>query len=73
MREGSPPHVSRITCHVSHVMFYMSRVTYHMSHVTYHTILFFFYKVVKLAGGGSVNNGATPSSLLKYPFEGVVS
>ena len=40
--------VSRITCHMSHV-------TCHVSHVT-----FFFYKVLKLIGGGSVINRAYP-------------
>ena len=39
------------TCHMSHV-------TCHVSHVTFS--YFFFYKVVKLVGGGSVINGAYP-------------
>ena len=56
MRECSHPqtcHVSRVTCHVS-------RVTCHVSRVRF--FFFFFDKVVELIGGGSVINGATPSS-----------
>ena len=47
----------RVTCHVS-------RVTCHMSRVTSHIYIFFFRggKEVKLVGGGSVINGASPSS-----------
>ena len=41
----------------------MSRVTCHMSRVTNIIIIFFVLeKEVKLVGGGSVINGATPSS-----------
>ena len=36
-------------------MCHVSPVTYHVSHVT--LLSFFFYKVVKLVGGGSVING----------------
>ena len=41
---------------------------HHVAHVMCHKLLgvrcnFFFYKVVELVGGGSVINGATPSSL----------
>ena len=42
-------HVSCVMCHVSHVMCQMSH-------------FFFSDKVVKLSGGGSVINGAYPSS-----------
>ena len=47
--------VSGVTCHVS-------CVTCHMSHVTCH-FFFLLDKVLELIGGGSVINGATPSSL----------
>ena len=50
-------------CHMSRVRCHMSHVTCHLSHVTY----IFFYKVVKLVGGGSVIDGATPSSLYIQP------
>ena len=59
----TPPNVSHVTCFVSCVTCHMSRVRYHVSHVTCHNIFFiyfFFYKVVKLIGGGSVINGAYP-------------
>ena len=46
---------------MSHVTCDMSRDTCHESHVII-TIVYFFYKVVKLVGGGSVINGVTPSS-----------
>ena len=46
-------HVSPVTCHVSHVIC-------HMSHI------FFFYKLVKLVGGGSVINGANPFSFFFF-------
>ena len=49
-------HTSRFTCHVS-------IVTCHMSHINLIFFFFFFDKVVKLIGGGSVINGAYPSSL----------
>ena len=49
--------MSRVTCHVSHVMC-------HLSHVMCQ--IFFFYKVVKLIGGGSVINGAYPVKYLMY-------
>ena len=52
--------MSRVTCHVSRVMCHVSRVTCHMSHVFFFV---FFDKLVELIGGGSVINGATPSSL----------
>ena len=61
MREGLPAptyHVSCVMCQVSHVMC-------HMSHVNFF-LIFFQDIVVKLVGGGSVINGATPSSLLLY-------
>ena len=47
----------------------MSRVTCHVSHVTCNVSLFFFLdKVVKLIGGGSVINGAYPSSFFEAPM-----
>ena len=55
----TPPNMSRVTCHLSRVKCHVSHVTCHMLHVTCH-IFFFFYKVVKLIGGGSVINGAYP-------------
>ena len=54
-------HMSRVMCHMSFVMCYMSCVTCHVSHVTIFLIIF-LDKVVKLVGGGSVINGAAPSS-----------
>ena len=54
-------HVSRVTCHVSYVMCHMSRVRCNF--------LFFFEKEVKLVGGGSFINGATPSSLISGKFD----
>ena len=42
-------HMSRVTCHVTYVTCHMSCVSCHM---------YFFYKVVELAGGGSVINWA---------------
>ena len=59
----TPPPLLRewghVTCHISHVTCHLSRVTCHMSH-----FFLFFYKVLELIGGGSVINGAYPSSLL---------
>ena len=57
MREGSPPptsHVAHVVvmCHVSYVMCHVSCVSCHMSHV--YIFIFFWDKVVKTAGGGSV-------------------
>ena len=49
--------MSCVKCHMSRVM-----VMCHMSRVTCHI----FFKVVKLVCGGSVINGATPSSLFIY-------
>ena len=45
---------------MSCVIYHMSRVTCYMSHVHF----FFFYKVVKLIGGGSVINEAYPIQFL---------
>ena len=60
----TPP--KHVTCHMSHVTCHVSHVTCHVSHVTCHMSLFYFLffsdKVVELIGGGSVINGATPSS-----------
>ena len=56
LRECSPPttyHMSHVACLVLCVT--MSCVICHMSH-----IFFFFYKVLKLIGGGSLINGAYP-------------
>ena len=67
MRECSPPQtcrVSHVTCHVSRVTYRMSHVTCHMSRVTFF-FLFFSDQLVKLIGGGSVINGATPSSFVR--------
>ena len=52
----SPP----VMCKVSHVMCHVSHVTSHVSHFWF----FFVYKEVELVGGGSVINGAYPSSFL---------
>ena len=41
----------------------MSCVKCHMSRVTCHIFFWGGEKVLKLVGGASVNNGATPSSL----------
>ena len=63
--------VTHVTCHVSRVTWHMSRVTCHMARVLCHNFFlfkFFLEKEVKLVGGGSVINGATPSSLLIYTF-----
>ena len=46
-------------------MCHMSHVTCHVSHVT-----IFFYTVMKQVVGGSIVNGATPSSLLIILTEG---
>ena len=55
-----------VTCNVSQVMCHMSNVMCPVWHVTCHqpfkkknNIHFFFYLVLKLVGGGSVNNGAS--------------
>ena len=48
-----------VMCHRSCVTFHMSRVTCPVSHVTSH-------KVVKLVGGGSDIDGATPSGLFYW-------
>ena len=50
--------MSSVTCHVSGVNYHLSHVMCHMSH------FFFSDKVVKPIGGGSVINGATPSSFM---------
>ena len=55
LRKGSPPP----TGHVSYVMCPMSLVTF---------CIYFLDKVVKVVGGESVINGATPSSLIKHNF-----
>ena len=52
----TPPNVSHVTCH-------MSCVTCHVSHLF---IYFFFGQIGGFIGGGSVINGATPSSFYKY-------
>ena len=67
LREGSPSpkcHVSDGMCLVSCVIRHMSYDICHMSHVMLFLVLFkvFFYKGMKLVGGGSVISGATPSS-----------
>ena len=76
MKEVPPPptchvsgvmsHVSRVTCHVSHVTCHMSHVTCQVSHVTIYLFYVFIFLEVKLVGGGSVINGATPSSFSIY-------
>ena len=64
--------MSHITCNMSHVMCQLSRVRCHVSGVTCnHFFLFFFSsffidKVLELVGGGSVINGANPSSFKNY-------
>ena len=69
LREGSPPptcHVSHVTCHESCVMCHMSCTTCQVSPVLNLKPIFFFPgKIEKLVGGGSVINGAIPSSLVK--------
>ena len=58
-------HMSRGTCHVSHVTCHMSRVTCHFFLLLLLlSFSFFLDKVLELIGGGSVINGATPSSFL---------
>ena len=65
LRQSSPHPVS----HVSQVTGPMSHVTYQVSHVPFFVkqnniyIYMKLDKMVKLVGGGSVNNRATPSSL----------
>ena len=45
----------------------MSHVTCHMASVTCHMpCVFFFYRLVELVHGGSVINGATPSSFIGF-------
>ena len=72
-------HVSRVMCHMTRVTCHVSRVVCHMSKKN---LLHFFIKkklkikknylqkildiVVELVGGGSVINGAYPSSFLYY-------
>ena len=51
-------HVSRVTCHVSHVMCHMSQFCWGWGD-----------KVVELVCGGSIINGASPSSFLLVPQE----
>ena len=65
--------MSHIMCNMSHVMCQLSRVRCHVSGVTCHHIFFSFFsssffidKVLVLVGGGSVINGATPSSFKNY-------
>ena len=76
-------HVSCVTCHVSCVMRHVSPVTCENILSIKKYIFFFnletnvkFYcplkkldKVVELIGGGSVINGASPSSFLLRPLE----
>ena len=54
--------MSCVTCHMSRVTCHMSRVTY--IYIFFYFLFFFLYKLVELVGGGSVINGATPSSYL---------
>ena len=57
-----------VTCHMSRVIFHVSPVTRHVPHVMCHQFFsssLFLDKVVELVAGGSVINGATPSSLLR--------
>ena len=49
-----------VMCHVSHVRCHVSGVRCQVSNII---IISFVYKVVELVGGGSVINGAYPSSL----------
>ena len=71
-------HVSRVKCHMSHVTCHVSHVTFFFIFFLYLFIFFFFLfyffifyfyffsdKVVELISGGSVINGATPSSLFE--------
>ena len=61
--------MSHVMSNVPCVKCYMSHVTHQVSHVTYHVSCFFvcFIDTVgKLLGGGSVINGVTPPSWVKY-------
>ena len=56
-------HVSGVACHLWHVTFYVPPVMCQVSHVTCHCLdkkkyIYKNYKVVELACGGSVINGA---------------
>ena len=51
--------MSGVQCHMSGVMCQVSGVTCKVSGVMFFLVLF-FYKVMKLFGGGSVINGAYP-------------
>ena len=64
-------HVSCVTCHIPHVMCHRSHVTCHMTHVTCHMshvtshmscVTFLCEQSGETSHGGSVINGATPSS-----------
>ena len=57
--------MSRVTCHMSRVTCHMSRVMCHFLFFIFFYLIFFPDKVVELIGGGSVINGATPSS---FPY-----
>ena len=65
--------MSLVMCHVSCVTCHMSRGTCHVAHVTCHVSLFFLIyflldKLVKLVVGGSVINGAMPSSFSEWSW-----
>ena len=64
LNEGSPPSTGQMSC----VKYHVSHVTCHMSYVQRRNFLYIYFpdKVVKLVGGGSVINGATPSSLFAF-------
>ena len=50
-------------CHISSVLCQVSGVRCQVSHANVYIYFLFLDNVVKLVGGGSVINGATPASL----------
>ena len=68
----TPHNVSHVTCHMSRVTCHVSHVTCQVSHFIF---IFFFFsdKVVEHIGGGSVINGASPSSFFIFYFVSTIS
>ena len=64
-------HVSWVPYHMSDVTFtcHLSCITSQVSHVTHFFFFLFFQKVVELDCGGSVINGATPSSFQTFSYK----
>ena len=61
---------SPVTCEMSCVMRHVSDVTCQVSHVTCH-FFFFLGKVVNLAGGAFVINGAYPVQFCTFPLSSI--